>query len=374
MSSGHLLMEGPPGPETVIAGRRYLYFGGTSYLGLASHPEVIEAVCSAARLFGLHSGTNRGYVGTSPPVAEVESRAADFFAKDDAYYLCSGYSAPHVMISALAPSVDALLIDECSHYSVLEASRLADKPVKTFRHRNADHLRSLARESGTVLVAADAIGPVTGEIVPLGDFLHALQECEGSALLLDDAHGFGVLGSHGRGTLERAGVWERTNGLTDEVVRIHVCGTLSKGLGGFGGIVPGSCDFISLIRRGSHYFEGSSGPASPIAAGSAKALEIVMREPTLRESLKRNSSNLRTALRRLGLSVPEGEAAHFGVTTGDARHLRQVSESLKEQGIFLPYMSRYAGVPPEGMLRFAVFASHTPEQIDRLIFELKRAL
>jgi len=368
------MIEGPPGPETVIAGRRYLYFGGTSYLGLAGHPEVAQAVCTAARDFGLHSGTARAGIGTSPPVAEVEQKAAEFFGRDDAYYLCSGYLAAHVMISAIAPTVDALLIDEFSHYSVVEASRLVMKPVRTFRHNDITSLDELARKSGRVLVIADAVGPVTGEIASIREFQQVLQRQEGSALLLDDAHGFGVLGVQGRGTLEQADIWERTNDSCDDGVRFYVCGTLAKALGGFGGIIPGDCDFISSIRSASHYFLAASGPASPVAAGSAKALEIVMREPTRRESLKRNSRHLRAELQRIGLSVPQGETAHLGVTTGNAKHMKRVNELLKERGIFVPYMREYSGVPPEGMLRFAVFADHTTEHISRLARELERAL
>ncbi|HET7839986.1 MAG TPA: pyridoxal phosphate-dependent aminotransferase family protein, partial [Terriglobia bacterium] len=329
MKHDFTMIEGPPGPETVIAGKRYLYFGGTGYLGLAGHPEVAQAVCSAARDFGLHSGTARAGIGTSPPVAEVEQKAAEFFGKDDGYYLCSGYLAAHVMISAIAPTVDALLIDEFSHYSMVEACRLAMTPVRTFRHNDITSLDELARKCGRALVIADAVGPVTGEIAPIKEFQQVLQRQEGSALLLDDAHGFGVLGVQGRGTLEQANVWEKTNDSCNDGVRFYVCGTLAKALGGFGGIIPGERDFISSIRSASHYFLAASGPASPVAAGSAKALEIVMREPSLRESLKRNSRHLRAELQRIGLSVPQRETAHLGVTTGDAKQMKRVTELLK---------------------------------------------
>ena len=218
------MIEGPPGPETVIAGKRYLYFGGTGYLGLAGHPEVAQAVCRAAREFG------------------------------------SGYLAAHVMISAVAPTVDMLLIDEFSHYSVVEACRLAMTPVRTFRHNDITSLDELARKSGRALVIADAVGPVTGEIAPIEEFQRVLQRKEGSALLLDDAHGCGVLGVQGRGTLEQADVWERTNDSCNDGVRFYVCGTQAKALGGFGGIIPGDRDFISSIRnsgKNSHGHEAA---------------------------------------------------------------------------------------------------------------------
>ena len=105
-------MQSAPGPETIIDGARYLYFGGTSYLGLAAHPEVIEAACAALRQFGVHSATSRGRFGTNPPVLAVEQRAAEFFGAEEAFYFGSGYSANHIMVAALAAQAKAVLVDE----------------------------------------------------------------------------------------------------------------------------------------------------------------------------------------------------------------------------------------------------------------------
>ena len=121
------LMQSPPGPETIIDGVRYLYFAGTSYLGLAAHPEVIEAGCEAMRRYGVHSATTRARFGTIPPVLEVEQRAAEFFGTEDAFYFGSGYIANHIMVAALAPEVDAVLVDEAAHYCVAEAARLSQQ-------------------------------------------------------------------------------------------------------------------------------------------------------------------------------------------------------------------------------------------------------
>lgn len=369
------LMESAPGPETVIDGRRYLYFGGTSYLGLAGHPEVIEAGCTGIRLYGLHSATSRARMGTNPPVREVERLAAEFFGGENAFYFGSGYVANHVMIAALAGDIDTVLIDEAAHYSVMEASRLAGKPIRTFLHRDPSDLESRAKGAGRVLVMADAVGPSTGAVAPVAQFLQVLKAHEPAALLLDDAHGFGVLGEKGRGLLEAAGVWERTNtGVAEDGVSINVCGTLGKALGGFGGIVPGSREFVTRLKTSSHYFDGSSAPASPVAAATAKALELVMRQPALRKQLHENTLQIRRGLRALGLNVPEGETAHFGVTTGNARQMQGLSEELKQRGVVLPYLTGYTDTPPEGILRFAVFANHTFEQIELLISEIKSLL
>ena len=369
------IMQSAPGPETVIDGIRYLYFGGTSYLGLAAHPEVIEAGCAALRQFGLHTATTRARFGTSPPVLEVERRAAEFFATEDAFYFTSGYCANHILMAALAPDADAVLVDEAAHYSVVEAARLAGARTSLFRPRDADDLARLVRGHRRVLVMADAVGPSTGVLAPVPDYLRVLANCERAALMLDDAHGFGVLGPAGRGLLDELELWPQANhGASGPGVSFCVGGTLSKALGGFGGIIPGTREFVARARAASHYFDGASAPPAPVAAASAKALEIVMREPSLRRQLRANTLRLRAGLRGLGLQVDEGVTAHFGLGVGDAANMRRICETLKARAIMLPYVQAYSGLPPEGVLRCAVFANHTAAQLDHLVAELRTIL
>ncbi len=373
--SNYSIMQSAPGPETVIDGVRYLYFGGTSYLGLANHPEVIEAGCAAIRQYGVHSATTRARFGTNPPVLEVERRAAEFFGTEDAFYFGSGYQSNHILVAALAADADVVVVDEAAHYCVLEATRLAGKPVHTFRHRDPADLAQVAAPHDRVLVMADGVNPSTGTVAPAREYLAALAGRGHATLLLDDAHGFGVLGEHGRGLLDELGLWKHVNG-GSPVNGVHVCvgGTLAKALGGFGGIIPGTREFVDRARKSSHYFDGASAPASAEAGATAKALEIVLREPELRARLRANVRHVRAGLRKLKLTVPAGDTANFGVTIGGAADMRRIHEALKARGILLPYMGTYSGLPPEGVLRFAIFATHTTEQLDRLLSELRAAL
>ena len=368
-------MQSAPGPETVIDGVPYLYFAGTSYLGLAGHPDVIAAGCAALRQYGVHTATTRALVGTNPPVQEVERLAAEYFGTEEAFYFGSGYMANHIMVSALAADADAVAVDESAHYCVREAARLAGRPVICFRPGDATDLKKATRNLARVLVLSDAVGSSSGTLAPVGEYLDVLKQQPGSMLLLDDAHGFGVLGPDGRGWLDELGLWSHVNGgAPRDGVALFVCGTLAKALGGFGGIIPGTRPFVARVRAGSHYFDGASAPASAVAGSTAKALEIVCRDPSLRARLRENVLWLRQKLRELGLAVPDGSTANFGVSIGDAADMQRIHQTLKARGIFVPYVGAYAGIPPQGLLRFAVFANHSRAQLERLARELRQSL
>jgi 7-keto-8-aminopelargonate synthetase-like enzyme len=368
------LMQSAPGPETLIEGVRYLYFGGTSYLGLSGHPQVLEAGCAALRQFGLHSATSRAGFGTTPPLREVEARAAEYFGTESAFYFASGYAANHILVPALALDVDQIALADSAHYCVIEAARAAGLPVARFRGQDPQDLARAVRGARRVLVMADAVGSASGTLSPVTEYLRVLADHHAATLLLDDAHGFGVLGNSGRGLYDELGLWPEANhGPQANGVTLVVGGTLAKALGGFGGIIPGSESFLARLRQTSHYYEGASAPAAPVAAASAKALEIAFREPWRRAQVRKNADYLRTRLRQLGLSVPDG-AAHFGISLGSAADMQRIHASLKTRGILVPYFGAYAGVPREGLLRFAVFADHTPAQLDRLTEELRTLL
>jgi 7-keto-8-aminopelargonate synthetase-like enzyme len=371
------IMESAPGAETTIDGKRYLYFGGTSYLGLAGRPEVIEAACEAARRYGIHSATSRTGFGTNPPMLAVERLAAEFFDKEEAFYYVSGYVGNHILIQALADRCDIVLADELAHFCLCEASKLLGKPIVRFRHRDVDDLESKLKQCVSdgkrPLVMSDGLFAATGAIAPIDRYVGLLEKLETATLLIDDAHGFGSVGENGRGTLEHFGLWgPAVNGdVRADGFGIFVSGTLSKSLGGFGGILVGNAAIIDRARATSHYHDGASAPASPVAGAAAKALEIAIREPQLRKRLQANVARLRRGLGEIGLTVEDSPAPIIGVTVGTADNMRRIHQELKDAGIILPY-STYSGAGKEGTLRIAVFATHTDEMLDRLVAELQR--
>jgi len=373
-------MESAPGAQTVIDGQRYLYFGGTGYLGLAGRTEIVQAACSAARQYGIHTATSRIGFGNSPPLVDVEHRAAEFFGTDTALYLVTGYVSNHLLVQALGTSTDVVFVDEAAHYCLNEAALLAHRDIVRFRHRDPDslahRLQERLPEKGRPLVMTDGVFPVTGALAPLPDYLQVLAPYDGASLVVDDAHGIAVLGDRGRGTLEWYGLWgdQVNRTLPTGGVGLFAGGTLSKAMGGYGGIIPASVDLLRALNSTAHYYDGASAPATPVAAATAKAIEIVMAEPELRSRLSNNIRQVRQGLRGLGVEAGDEPSANIGVQIGSSANMKRIHERLKADAILVPYVPRYPGVGPEGLLRVAVCAAHNTDTIDTLIGALARIL
>jgi 7-keto-8-aminopelargonate synthetase-like enzyme len=378
------MMESPPGAETILDGRRYVYFGGTGYLGLQGHPEVIRAACRAAERYGIGSATSRSGFGNTPPVLDVERRAARLFRMDDAFYYMSGYVGAHILVLMLEDRFDALFVDEFSHYCVLEAARLSGRPVFRFRHRTAEDLEASLRANlgpgQRPLVMTDGVFAARGGIAPVDEYRKLLHRYDGSILIVDDAHGIGVLGRGGRGTLEHQAIFDSgVNSQTPAMEKrargptLYVCGTLSKAIGGYGGIVPGAGRLVDFVKNNSTYYAGASPPPVPVAAATAQAIELAT-GPGLRLRLRGNVRQVKDGLRRMGLEIDDTPVPIVCLTLGSADAMRRMEQALKDRGILVPYMAAYAGLSPEGALRLAVFATHTGPMIERLLDAMRGVL
>lgn len=383
-------MESAAGCEVVLDGRRCLYFAGTGYLGLQGHPALIAAAQEGVARYGVHSATSRSGFGNSSPVLEVEERAAQFLGTEAACYLVSGYAGNFAIAAALADQVDLALVDESAHDCLCEATRWLTKLRRmplVFRHRDAEHVAQLLREhvkaGDRALVMTDGVFAASGRLAPLADYLSVLGRYEGSMLLVDDAHGLGTIGREGRGSLELAGVApgqinadlaptaaERPSAAP----RVFHSSTLSKAVGGHGGILAGSAGFLERVRNASGWFRGSSAPAAPVAAATAKGLEILAAEPALLTQLADNVAQARAKLTALSLDVEASPSPIIGIRWRDAGEMQRVQRQLLDDGIAISYTRDYAGAGPEGLLRIAIFATHTPAMIDRLAEALARAL
>ncbi len=373
-----------PAAEAVIDGRRMLYFGGTGYLGLQAHPEVIRAGCAALERYGVHSATMRTNFG-SPSALAVERIAAELIGKEAAFYFASGYLGPQILLRGIATEFDTVFVDAEAHYSVHEAAEHCRLPVATFEHRNPPDLQAkLAAHLGggaRPLVLCDGVSPVTGAIAPLRDYCNALRDYVGAGLLIDDAHGFGVLGEHGRGTWDHASLdgpqinseLRQTPDRPDDV-RQFACVTLSKAVGGHGGLIAGSASFIRRLKEQSGHYRGASAPAAPVAAASAAGLRLALENSQLRDQLRKNVALLKRGLGRLGLTCDDSPMPIVGYSLGDKPNMERIQRELLAQEIAIGYLRSYTNLGPHGALRIAVFADHQPWMIERLIAALKSVM
>ncbi len=358
------IMESAPGAETVINGRKYLYFGGTGYFGLHGNAEMMKAGIEAFKQ-GTHSATTRSGFGNNPVLLDVEKRLADYFGTEDSVYFVSGYFNALFLAQALASEYDVAFIDETSHFSIRDGIRTTGKPVFVFRHRDPDDLRAKLKAELKAgqrpLVMTDGVFPTFGEIAPVPELVQALEPYDG-ILALDDAHAVGVLGERGRGTLEHFGV---SGG------RLHYAGTLSKAFGGHGGFLPASAALIKRIKESVGAYSGASPTPTPIAAASAKGLELVKAHPEWRRRLRENTARAKAGLRALGFDVKDTPVPIVTWTLKTAEMMKKAQAALMEKGIAVAYL-KYVGAPAGGVLRATIFSTHTPAQIDLLLGELKR--
>lgn len=377
MSPALPLMQSPPGPEVRIDGRLYHYFAGTSYYGLHGHPAVIGAGCEGFRQYGLHTATSRAGFGNSAPLLEVERRAAEQAGREDAFYFSSGYAANHILVQTVEEAA-AVFVDEAAHFCVVEAAKLRGVPVHRFRARDVEDLRSVLLKhlppGDRPLVMSDGVVPATGHLPPLDEYVRLLEEFAPAVLMVDDAHGLGVLGERGRGSLEHLGLDKGANsGHARKGVEILCGGTLGKAMGGFGGIITGSGGFMQRVRAASNYYDGASAPPVPVAMATAKALELVAGDDSYLRNLRRNTRYLRTGLKTLGLEVHDVPSAQVGVAIGTAANMARLHGELRATGFIVPVTS-YVGAGPEGIMRFAVCSGHSLSVIDELLATLKGLL
>ena len=360
-------MESAPGAVTSIGGKRCLYFAGTGYFGLHGHPEVIRAGVEAFQKYGTHSATSRTGFGNNPVLLEVEERLTEFFGEAEAAYFGSGYLSSLVLAQGLADQYDAIFVDEAAHFCIRDSAPSLGKPVFSFRHRDPEDLNKKLKAKLKLrqkpFLLTDGIFPTYGRIAPVPDYAAILEPYRG-IIGLDDAHGVGVLGPNGRGTYEYFGM---------KSSRLHFAGTLSKAFGGHGGFVVGGKKLIGRIRKTVGAYIGSTPTPTPIAAATAKGIEILMHHPEMRERLCQNVATVKAGMKKLGVETDETTVPIVAWSLKSAEKMKKVQQALLSRGIAIAYL-RYIGAPPQGVLRVTIFSTHQAEHIRRLLEELGKLL
>jgi 8-amino-7-oxononanoate synthase len=337
-------------------GRKLCYFGGCDYFRMSSHPQVLRALRHGLRDFGLNVSASRMTTGNHPVYERLERSLAAFFGLPTATLAPNGWTPNAMVTQALAGRFSHVLMDERAHASLVDAARLLDCPVLKFRHRDAADLARIIRRLGSIkpLFMTDGMFSHDGSVAPLREYLAVLPR--GGTLLVDDAHGAGVLGATGRGTPEHAGV---------PTSRIIQTITLSKAFGVFGGAVLGPKKLRTDIIARSRIFTGSTPLPPPLACAALKSLTILRVNNRIRRRLNRNVAHLRVKLRAGGIPVPEQPGPIIALAPRNQREAGRLVRLLLAAGIHPPFI-KYPGGPENGYFRFAISSEHTLAQLNLL--------
>lgn len=340
------------------SGRKLVYFGGCDYFRLASHPAVLRAARQTMRSHGLNVAASRLTTGNHRLYGELERQLAAFFGVEHALVTSSASIANFALAQTLAGDFTHALMDARAHACLREAARFLGCPVLVFEHRNPDaverSVRRLGRRARLVLLT-DGLFAHDGSVAPLRAYREVLPA--NAFVLVDDAHGAGVLGPRGRGTPDH-----------EQVSRTHLLQTLtlSKAFGAFGGVVL--CDRTlrdRILQRGD-LFAGTTPPPLPMAAAALQALQLLRTDARLRSRLHQNTTCVKDTLRVAGVPIPPTPGPIVSILPRHPTDAARLKRLLLGAGIHPPFI-RYPGGPSEGYFRFALSSEHTRAQLDRLV-------
>jgi glycine C-acetyltransferase len=349
----------PQGAWLIVDGKRVLNFCSNNYLGLANHPKLIEAAAAALHKYGVGPGAVRSIAGTMEIHTELEQRLAKFKGVEAAIVLQSGFSANTAVIPVLVGKEDLILSDALNHASIIDGSRLSGARIERYTHADvADLERMIKENAGTyrrALVITDGVFSMDGDMAPL-DKIYEVTKRYGIMLMVDDAHGEGVVGRGGRGIVDHFGL----HGKVDVEV-----GTLSKAFGVVGGIVAGSAKVIEWVRqRGRPFLFSSATPPADVAACIA-SVDLLESSTELVDRLWENARYFKAALKEMGLNTGSSVTPITPVMLGEAPLAQQFSRELFAESVFA--MSLGFPTVPQGKARIRVMisAAHSRDDLDQ---------
>lgn len=348
-----------------LEGRDLVAFAGCNYLGLGSHPRVIAALTDAARRLGLSTTASRETTGNSLSHEALEAELSAFMGQEAAILAAEGYTANFMAMQTLAPTHRIALIDAYAHRSLRHAAIAAGMQVFDFEHLSAASAASFAKRFGDegIAILTDSVFAADGAVAPLRELLAALPKQRGT-LVVDDCHGFCVLGPSGRGSVAAAGLHDP---------RIVITTTLAKGLGCYGGAVLGTKAFVRSVQDNAWVYRSSTPLPPAMAEACREALRILREDTTLVDTLRANIDGMRQALFLLGLPLPPPGVPIFTFALSPMERQEAIHEHLKHRGYFAPLIA-YPGGPADRYFRVVVNARHDARQIDGLVRELASAM
>ncbi len=360
-------LEGPQGVRPRIDGREYLAFCSNDYLGLANDPRVVRAAVEAAQLFGVGSGASHMVTGHSVLHERLELRLAQFTGLPRALLFCSGYQANIGALTALAGRGDAVFSDERNHASLIDGTRLSRADVVRYPHCDLAALDALmgASDAALKLVVTDGVFSMDGDIAPLPGLL-ALCDRHDALLLVDDAHGFGVLGARGAGVLAHFGL---------SSPRIVYVGTLGKAAGVSGAFVAAADEIVETVLQQARTYMFTTASPAMLAAAVDASLEIIGDEEWRRERLRDLVAALKRGLRiGAGARLAASDTPIQPLIVGGNEPALAASAALRERGILVTAIRPPTVAAGTARLRIALSAAHVPDDIARLVAALNEIL
>ena len=347
------LIQGRQSAWVEMGGKRVLLLCSNNYLGLADHPALIEAAVNAATQFGVSSGASRLVSGTMELHERLEAALARFKQTPAALVFNSGYAANTGVIPALAGRGDVIFSDRLNHASIVDGALLSGARLVRYPHNDHNALARLLerhRGKGRALVVTDGVFSMDGDIAPLREIVR-LKTDHKALLMVDDAHGSGVLGKQGRGVAEMMGVADGVD------IRM---GTFGKAFGSYGAYAAVSQELRELLLNRARSFIFSTSLPPTVLAASLAAVELVQSPEgaSLRDQLRRNSDQFRNSMRSAGFTLPDGNTQIVPLMTGEADTTMRFSEQLIDEGLYVQGI-RPPTVPAGGCrLRFTLMATH----------------
>ncbi|HWP95176.1 MAG TPA: 8-amino-7-oxononanoate synthase [Gammaproteobacteria bacterium] len=363
-----LVVEGATAVETVMDGERVLAFCSNDYLGLANHPAVRAALLEGVQRYGVGSGASHLVTGHGRAHEALEEALAAFTGRPRALLFSTGYMANLGVVGALAGRGDHVFEDRLNHASLLDAGRLAQARLHRYAHADAaalEHRLATTTGAGRKLVVTDGVFSMDGDLAPL-PALAAAARAYGAWLMVDDAHGLGVLGPEGRGTLAHFGL-----GMAEVPI---LMGTLGKAFGTFGAFVAGSEALIeTLIQRARTYLYTTALPPA-LAVATRAALEVAQRESWRRTKLAALVARFRAGAARRGLPLAASATPIQPLIVGDAARALALAQALRRRGILVVAIRPPTVPVGRARLRITFCAEHTEAQVDRLLEALEESL
>ncbi|MFG0805321.1 8-amino-7-oxononanoate synthase [Pseudomonas fluvialis] len=353
------LLESPQGPQVRVDGRELLAFCSNDYLGLANHPEVIQAMRDGAAQWGVGGGASHLVIGHSTPHHQLEEALAEFTGRPRALLFSTGYMANLAAVTALVGQGDTVLEDRLNHASLLDAGLLSGARFSRYLHNDAASLASrLEKATGNTLVVSDGVFSMDGDLADL-PALCAEARRKQAWLMVDDAHGFGPLGATGGGIVEHYGL-----GIEEVPVLV---GTLGKGFGTAGAFVAGSEELIeTLIQFARPYIYTTSQPPA-VACATLKSLQLLQTESWRREHLNRLIARFRSGAAEIGLRLMDSPTPIQPILVGDSERALKLSALLKDRGLLVGAIRPPTVPAGSARLRVTLSAAHSAAQLEQLL-------